>query len=192
MRHHDFGNLYVQFEVEFPKQHSNPLNRYDLEVLKKVSGLPYLEPEDLAKQLEVERKERMMQFKKDKEERRKEAEREKLKRKRAQEARGMVLDDQEDEKTKKQRVHEEAEFERIAQQDAIPELQDIFSSNPTPPPRTAGINNHADPAGQIIRDDVYLEEVDPTGQQRANGATMEDEEEDGMPQGGERVQCASQ
>lgn len=42
-------------------------------------------------------------------------------------------------------------------------------------------------------DDFDLEEVDPRHQARARGATgMGDEDEDGMPAGAERVQCASQ
>lgn len=42
-------------------------------------------------------------------------------------------------------------------------------------------------------DDFDLEEVDPRHQARARGATgMDDEDEDGIPAGAERVQCASQ
>ncbi|MCJ1469358.1 Type I HSP40 co-chaperone [Pseudocyphellaria aurata] len=42
-------------------------------------------------------------------------------------------------------------------------------------------------------EDFSLEEVDQGGQRRAQGATnMDEDEEDGMPQGAERVQCASQ
>ena len=39
---------------------------------------------------------------------------------------------------------------------------------------------------------AHLEDVDQNGQRRTHGATMEDDEDDGLPQGGERVQCASQ
>jgi DnaJ family protein A protein 2 len=40
---------------------------------------------------------------------------------------------------------------------------------------------------------VDFEDVDPSQQARAQGATgMDEEDEDGHPAGGERVQCASQ
>ena len=49
------------------------------------------------------------------------------------------------------------------------------------------------PPKDAMTEDYSLEEVDPSGQRRAAGATgMEEEDEDGMPQGGERMQCASQ
>ena len=41
-------------------------------------------------------------------------------------------------------------------------------------------------------DECDLEDVDQSGQQRAHRATMEDDDEDGMPQGAERMQCATQ
>lgn len=44
----------------------------------------------------------------------------------------------------------------------------------------------------IIKDDVVLDDVDPAGARSGNGATMEDEEEEGAHAGGERMQCASQ
>lgn len=51
----------------------------------------------------------------------------------------------------------------------------------------------ATPPSDAMIDDFPLEEVDQSGQRRAQGATsMEEEEEDGMPQGAERMQCASQ
>lgn len=57
------------------------------------------------------------------------------------------------------------------------------------PPRVAKITPPAD--GMV--EDFDLEEVDPRGQARAQGAAglHDEEDEDGMPQG-ERVQCASQ
>lgn len=62
-------------------------------------------------------------------------------------------------------------------------LEDIL------PPRTVS----ADPPADAMIEDFSLEQVDQGGQRRAHGATnMEEDEEDGMPQGGERVQCASQ
>lgn len=51
----------------------------------------------------------------------------------------------------------------------------------------------ATPPNDAMIDDFQLEDVDQGGQRRAQGATsMEEEEEDGMPQGAERMQCASQ
>ena len=47
------------------------------------------------------------------------------------------------------------------------------------------------PPGTEISEVQYLDDVDHSGQRRA-GATMEDDEEDGIPAGGERMQCASQ
>lgn len=56
---------------------------------------------------------------------------------------------------------------------------------------TRKISTH--PPSDAMIDDFSLEEVDQGGQRRAQGATsMDEEEEDGMPQGAERVQCASQ
>ena len=49
------------------------------------------------------------------------------------------------------------------------------------------------PPKDAMVEDFALEEVDQSGQRRAQGATsMEEEDEDGIPQGGERMQCASQ
>lgn len=62
-------------------------------------------------------------------------------------------------------------------------LEDIL------PPRTV----NTEPPPDAMVDDFSLEQVDQSGQRRAQGATsMEEDEEDGIPQGGERVQCASQ
>ena len=53
--------------------------------------------------------------------------------------------------------------------------------------------DQAHPPGDAMVEDFALEEVDPSGQRRAQGATgMDEDEEDGMPQGAERMQCASQ
>jgi DnaJ family protein A protein 2 len=48
------------------------------------------------------------------------------------------------------------------------------------------------PPAEAMTDTVDIEDVDPSQQARAQGATsMDDDDEDGHP-GGERVQCASQ
>ncbi len=57
------------------------------------------------------------------------------------------------------------------------------------PPRSTA---NQPPADAMV-DDFQLEEVDQSGQRRAHGATgMDEDEEDGVPQGAERMQCASQ
>lgn len=49
------------------------------------------------------------------------------------------------------------------------------------------------PPPDAMVDDFSLENVDQSGQRRAQGATsMDEDEEDGVPQGAERMQCASQ
>lgn len=49
------------------------------------------------------------------------------------------------------------------------------------------------PPSETMTEIVDLEDVDPHQQARAMGATaMDEEDEDGHPAGGERVQCASQ
>ena len=50
------------------------------------------------------------------------------------------------------------------------------------------------PPPDAMVEDFALEDVDPSSQRRAHGGNtmMDEEDEDGMPQGGERMQCASQ
>ena len=49
------------------------------------------------------------------------------------------------------------------------------------------------PPTDAMIEDFLLEDVDQSGQRRAQGATStEEEDEDGVPQGAERMQCASQ
>jgi hypothetical protein len=43
-----------------------------------------------------------------------------------------------------------------------------------------------------MEEEFDLEDVDASGADRANRATMEDDDEDGIPAGAERMQCASQ
>ena len=92
MRHHDFGNLYIQFDVKFPPSHFNS-------------------------------------------------------------------------------------------EDKIALLEQIL------PPR----RKQEQPPADAMVDDAVLEEVDAGGQRRAQGgATMDEDDEDGVPHGAERMQCASQ
>ena len=49
------------------------------------------------------------------------------------------------------------------------------------------------PPRDAMVEDYDLEDIDPSGQRRAQGATsMDEEDEDGVPHGAERMQCASQ
>ena len=49
------------------------------------------------------------------------------------------------------------------------------------------------PPRDAMIEDYDLEDIDPSGQRRAQGATsMDEEDEDGVPHGAERMQCASQ
>ncbi|KAL8737880.1 MAG: hypothetical protein Q9181_001252 [Wetmoreana brouardii] len=65
----------------------------------------------------------------------------------------------------------------------IAELEQIL------PPR----KQFAPPPADAMIDDFNLENVDQSGQRRAQGATsMDEDEEDGVPHGAERMQCASQ
>ena len=51
----------------------------------------------------------------------------------------------------------------------------------------------AQPPSDAMVEDFALEDVDASGQRRAQGATgMDEDDEDGVPQGAERMQCASQ
>ena len=57
------------------------------------------------------------------------------------------------------------------------------------PPR----KHEKEPPADAMVEDFDVEEVDPRGQARAQGAAgLDDEDEDGIPQGAERMQCASQ
>ncbi|KAG8527053.1 uncharacterized protein KY384_008482 [Bacidia gigantensis] len=57
------------------------------------------------------------------------------------------------------------------------------------PPR----KEQAPPPGDAMLEDYMLEDVDASGQRRAQGAvSLDDEDEDGVPPGAERMQCASQ
>ena len=116
-RHHNPGNMYITFEIEFPTQ-TPPMNEAERAMLKNVLGLP----PSIATS------------------------------KKMRDANGMDVDE--------------------------PEMElDVLT-----PPLPAGVQE----------DDFDLEDVDQSGAQRAQRATMEDEDEDGVPHGAERMQCASQ
>ena len=69
------------------------------------------------------------------------------------------------------------------------ELRNIDLLKQVLPPRT----HQAQPPLDSMVEDFELEDVDPRGQARAQGAAgMDEEDEDGIPPGAERMQCASQ
>ncbi len=69
------------------------------------------------------------------------------------------------------------------------EIQKVDLLESVLPPR---IPQPQPPADSMV-DEFALEDIDQSGQARARGAAhMEDEDEDGIPQGAERMQCASQ
>lgn len=121
-RHHDLGNMYINFEIEFP-QSVPQMNRDQKDSLKTILGLPAGVPSD------------------------------KSARRSSRDPNGMQVDGEE------------------------PMELDVLTE---PLPKN------------VMEEEVDLEEVDQQGARRARGATMEDEDEDGMPPGAERVQCASQ
>lgn len=124
-RHHDMGNMYVIFDIEFPSQVPS-LDESQKDTLKHILGVPIKTPQE--KQAIAAHKA-------------------------SKDPNSMAID-----------------------QDTDLEVDALTSEIP--------------PGAQ--EDEFDLEDVDHTGQQRARMAHMEDEDEDGMPQGAERMQCASQ
>ena len=116
-RHHNPGNMYIKFDIEFPTQ-TPSLGGEQRALLKGVLGLPPSKP--LAKG--------------------------------RHDANGMDVDE---------------------------DHMELDALTPEVPPNVA-------------EDDCDLEDVDHNNQQRANRAMVDDEDEDGVPHGAERMQCASQ
>ena len=114
-RHHNPGNMFVKFDIEFPKQ-TPRLDDQTRALLKGALGLPPTKPAPNSRDMN-----------------------------------GMDVDE------------EQLELDPLSQS--------------LPP--------------GVLEDDCDLEDVDHTGQQRANGM-MDEDEEDGVPHGAERMQCASQ
>lgn len=153
MRHHHPGNLYIQFEVQFPTSIPG-LNLGDLNVLKKITGLKHETPKGNNKKDQNDDNE-------------------------------PEEDDEKAEAGKQEKINGDVEMNDTP---PLPEEVDIY---------TEPLFYQEDPKekGKFLplhKEDHYLEEVDQSGGQRANGVTMEDDEDDGVPSGGERVQCASQ
>lgn len=68
------------------------------------------------------------------------------------------------------------------------EIQNVEMLEQILPPR---MQQKLPPADGMV-EDFDLEEVDPRQQARAQGAAMDEDDEDGIPAGAERMQCASQ
>lgn len=68
------------------------------------------------------------------------------------------------------------------------ELQNLELLEQVLPPRT---QQHQPPPDSMV-EDFNLEDVDPSQNARAHGNAYEEDDEDGVPPGAERVQCASQ
>ena len=115
-RHHNLGNMFVKFDIEFPTA-TPPLDDSSRSLLKTILGLPPTKP--VAKP--------------------------------GRDVNGMDVD------------------------------QDRLELDALSAPIPAGAHE----------EDVDLEEMDHSGQARAN-RMMEDDDEDGVPHGAERMQCASQ
>jgi len=118
-RHQHPGNMYINFEVEFPRQVPH-MTGEDKAMLKGILGLPAIPPQPRTSN-------------------------------RANG--GMELD-----------VEDGMELDVLT----------------TPLPR------------DVQEDEVDLEEIDQSGASRAARATMDEDDEDGVPAGAERMQCASQ
>lgn len=74
-------------------------------------------------------------------------------------------------------------------EEAAPMEMDVLSPQPIYTETTSkGEKKKKD----IIFDECNLDDIDHSARVRSNGATMVDEDEAGMPAGGERVQCATQ
>jgi DnaJ family protein A protein 2 len=70
-----------------------------------------------------------------------------------------------------------------------PDLQNLQLLEQVLPPRA----EQPQPPQDSMVEDFHLEDIDPTQSARAHGAAgYEEEDEDGLPPGAERMQCASQ
>ena len=142
MRHHDPGNMYIQFEIEYPQ---GPLifNAEERKQLRKMLNVP------------------------------------------------------EDEEKVQLRLRRAIEDARANKKSADSMDVDFKIDTTTNKIIDNGQGDEIDAfASPVPKDDVVekigLEDVDPKGQRGTNGVTMEDEEDEGMPAGAERMQCASQ
>ena len=69
------------------------------------------------------------------------------------------------------------------------DIQNVHLLDQVLPPRKS---QKAPPSDSMV-EDFEIEDVDPRQEARAHGATgLDEEDEDGVPPGAERVQCASQ
>ena len=86
---------------------------------------------------------------------------------------------------------EERQRSRRGAMDVDDDFEDIMQLEPVPAIQCGPPANEPKNSYTIEKEERYLEDVDTSGG-RVHGATREDEEEDGIPAGGQRMQCASQ
>ena len=108
MRHHNHGNLYIQFEVVFPPNKQPDLNLSERETLRKFLGLPYKSEKQLLEEKLARQKARVA--------RRKAEEHEQTKK-------GMILDNPDPALIAIKDAEEEAEMENSTQSTPCPHLR---------------------------------------------------------------------
>ena len=144
------GNLFVKFNVKFPKHvdHLEPELMHPLmKILNQTNGL--LKPET--------RKDKKARLEKEL----------------------AMLKEEERHRSRRGAMDVDDEYDEAINLEPVPTIQ------LGPPP-------HEPKSSYTIEsEERYLEDVDTTGG-RGHGATREDDEEDGIPAGGQRMQCASQ
>jgi len=171
MRHHDPGNLYIQFEVVFPESRPG-LSPGELKTLKMITGPKTTDPKTTGPKTTSPKL---------KPETNGDAQAKKAPKEDRMDIDSKGPEDEEVTKAKEEKKKVEEKEERDEHWEDPPhDKQDPAFPN--------------DPKRRLLTtvEDQYLEIVDQRSQDRANVATMDDDDEDGMPSGGERVQCASQ
>lgn len=169
------GNLYIHFDVKYPSR-LNSLDQGHVQSLMHILGQTNGTIEQESPEDEVERLKNELLYKQQilasRQQEVRKLETEYKKQLASYEREGRMAIDQPSQRQKLS----------IRPEDRI-RLEPLPVSQTHPPSQL--------PHGTEISDVLYLEDVDHSGQRRA-GATMEDDEEDGIPAGGERMQCASQ
>jgi len=170
MRHHDPGNLYIKFEVVFPQARPR-LNPSELKTLKKITRVESYKGEVQANGESA--------------------------------GEAMVIDEEVPEKEDEEEGEEDPvqralskKEERMVKEEPEKAKKEGIVGPRSPPVDVQDPAFPNDPRRRLLVtiEDHYVETSDQSSQPQTNGATMEDDDEDGdgMPSGGERVQCASQ
>ena len=199
------GNLYIQFDVKFPSQPAlldNIPTQHLMRALHQSNGL--VRPKKIPGPLDFETKtERMLRIEREYKEIKPELDAYNRAEKERKTAGGMDLDPPLFNK-KGPKSPRGLKEKKVEEDDYEVMLDDLPVSQLGPPSWVLELDQFEDEreteeAREMRREkrDIHIteetpEDVDSSGQRRAHGATMEDEEEDGVPAGGERMQCASQ